>query len=167
MINVREPGLRKKTSVFMQPHYVDNFVQSLFNTISELGVKFNDSTLVLGGDGRYFNRQAIQSIIKIAVAQGYQRVLVAKDGFLSTPAMSAVIRARQASGGLILSSSHNPGGPKEDFGIKYNPQNGGPAPDSVTERVFALTKEILEFKIAEIDDIDLSHLGCRTVGEVR
>src|SRR6266404_3950189 len=136
-------GLRKKTREFMQPNYLENFVQSVFDAIRpDSATDFGVNTLVVGGDGRYYNRPAIHAIIRIAAGNGFGRVLVAREGILSTPAMSAVIRRRKALGGLILSASHNPGGPDEDFGIKYNIQNGGPAPEQVTERIFRETLKI-------------------------
>ncbi len=122
-------GLRKKVKVFQQPHYLENFVQSIFNSLEG----YQNQTLVVGGDGRYYNRQAIQIILKMAAANGFGRVLVGLDGILSTPAASCVIRKNQAFGGIILSASHNPGGPEEDFGIKYNLANGGAAPASIND----------------------------------
>src|SRR5688572_20089839 len=123
-------GVRKKTRIFMQPRYLENFVQSVFEMLREdPQVDFRKETLVVGGDGRYYNRPAIQIILRMAVANGFGRVMVARDGILSTPAMSAVIRRHGALGGLVLSASHNPGGPDEDFGIKFNARNGGPAPE--------------------------------------
>src|SRR6476661_3927222 len=125
-------GLRKKTRVFMQPNYLENFVQAVFNTVrEESGVVFANETLVVGGDGRYHNRTAIQTILRMAAANGFGKILVGQNGLLSTPAVSAVIRRRRALGGLVLSASHNPGGLDADFGIKYNVRNGGPAPESI------------------------------------
>ena len=121
-------GLRKKVTVFQQPGYLENFVQALFDQLHGPGQSAAGQTLVLGGDGRYYNRVALQTLLRMAVARGYARVLVGQGGILSTPAVSAVIRRRRASGGIILSASHNPGGPAGDFGIKYNGANGGPAP---------------------------------------
>jgi len=148
-------GLRKKTKVFMQPHYLENFTQSVFDGIG--GVKRR--TLVLGGDGRYFNDRAVQVILRMAAANGVAKVIVGQGGLLSTPAASNVIRQRKADGGIILSASHNPGGPDEDFGMKYNIANGGPAPESVTEAIFAATKSIREYHVAEAQDVNLSVLG--------
>ena len=125
-------GLRKQVSVFQQAHYLENFVQSTFNVIGGGQGK----TLVLGGDGRFYNRAAAQTIIHMAAANGFARVIVGQGGILSTPAASAVIRARGADGGLILSASHNPGGPNGDFGIKFNGANGGPAVESMTNAIF-------------------------------
>jgi len=148
-------GLRKKVKVFQQPHYLENFVQSVFDSIGD----FQGETLVVGGDGRYYNLQAIQTILKMAAANGFSRVLVGQNGILSTPAASNVIRKYKAYGGLILSASHNPAGPDEDFGIKYNMGNGGPAPEGVTEAVFEQTEKIEWYQIVENDDFDLSELG--------
>ncbi len=148
-------GLRKKVAVFQQAGYLENFVQSVFDAIGD----FAGATLVVGGDGRYFNREAIQTILKMAAANGFGRVLVGQGGILSTPAASCVIRKYGAYGGLILSASHNPAGPDEDFGIKYNIGNGGPAPESVTEAIFARTGAIDRYLIADCDDIDLDRIG--------
>ncbi|MBD0371894.1 MAG: alpha-D-glucose phosphate-specific phosphoglucomutase [Pyrinomonadaceae bacterium] len=159
-------GLRKKTRVFMQPCYVENFVQSVFNAVRETDAPagFEQETLVVGGDGRYFNREAIQTIIRMAAANGWGRVLVGRGGILSTPAVSATIRRRKATGGLVLSASHNPGGINEDFGIKYNIRNGGPAPESVTERIYAETQKITEYRTVEHTDIDLEKEGSVALG---
>ena len=148
-------GLRKKVRVFQQPGYLENFVQAIFDSIGDVAGK----TLALGGDGRYFNRQAIQTILKMAAANGFARVMVGCGGILSTPAASCVIRKYRTFGGIILSASHNPGGPDEDFGIKYNIPAGGPAPEAVTEAIFARSGEIRQYRIAEVGDIDLDHLG--------
>ncbi|WPZ33957.1 alpha-D-glucose phosphate-specific phosphoglucomutase [Thalassobaculum sp. OXR-137] len=155
-------GLRAKTTVFMQPHYLENFVQSVFDTVGPLTGK----TLTLGGDGRYFNRQAIQTILKMAAANGAARVVVGRDGLLSTPAASAVIRNRKTDGGLILSASHNPGGEDGDFGIKYNIPAGGPAPESITGAIHARTAEISEYRILDAADIDLSRDGESALGDM-
>ena len=161
-------GLRKKTRVFMQPHYLENFIQSVLNTLAEdPAVRFGEQTLVVGGDGRYYNRQAIQTIVKMAAANGLGEILVARGGILSTPAMSAVIRARGALGGFILSASHNPGGIDQDFGVKYNIRNGGPAPESVTERIYQHTRSISGYRILDHPDIDLDREGTITVGRTR
>ena len=125
-------GLRKKVPVFQQPNYLENFVQSIFDSIAAP----KGATLVLGGDGRYYNREAIQIILKMAAANGFGQVLVGRGGILSTPAASCVIRKYKTFGGIILSASHNPGGPKEDFGIKFNSSNGGPATETVTEAIY-------------------------------
>lgn len=149
-------GLRRKTRRFMQPHYVENFVQSIFDSVREEGTPdFCGETLVVGGDGRYHNREAIQSILKIAAANGFGRILVGRGGLLSTPAMSAVIRRRGALGGILLTASHNPGGAEADFGIKYNIRNGGPAPEGVTEGIYAHTRAIERFLTLEAPGVDL------------
>jgi len=141
--------------VFQQPHYLENFVQSTFDVIGD----FAGKTLVVGGDGRYYNRQAIQIILKMAAANGFGKVLVGQGGILSTPAASCVIRKHKAFGGLILSASHNPAGPDKDFGIKYNIGNGGPAPEGVTEAMYARTQVISTYKMLDAEDIDLDHMG--------
>lgn len=156
-------GLRKKTRVFMQPGYVENFVQSVFDAVRpEEG--FGGETLVVGGDGRYFNREAIQTIVRMAAANGFARLLVGRDGILSTPAVSAVIRRRHAFGGLVLSASHNPGGIDEDFGIKFNTRNGGPAPEAITERIYAESQKITRYLTVEHADVDLEREGTTRVG---
>lgn len=148
-------GLRKKVKVFQQAGYLENFVQSIFNSLDD----FQGKTLVLGGDGRYFNRQAIQIIIKMAAANGFGELIIGQGGLLSTPAASNIIRKYQAFGGIVLSASHNPGGPDEDFGIKYNVSNGGPAPEKFTDALYLNTKTIDSYQIAEIDDVDLDSVG--------
>ncbi|UQV47165.1 alpha-D-glucose phosphate-specific phosphoglucomutase [Janthinobacterium lividum] len=148
-------GLRKKVAVFSAPQYLENFVQSVFDTLGDC----RGQTLVLGGDGRFYNRAAIQTVLRMAAAHGYARVLLGQGGILSTPAVSCVIRKHGASGGLILSASHNPGGPDGDFGIKYNIANGGPAPEKVTEAIYARTQAITEYRISDAADIDLDALG--------
>ena len=155
-------GLRKAVTVFQQPHYLENFVQSIFDSLPELKGK----TLVLGGDGRYYNRQAIQTILKMASANGVGRVLVGCDGILSTPAASCLIRGNNAYGGIILSASHNPGGENGDFGIKYNVTNGGPAPEKVTEAIFDRTLTIQEYFILESADINLNSQGSFKLGDM-
>ncbi len=155
-------GLRKQTSVFMAPGFLENFVQSIFDAVGGLEGK----TLTLGGDGRYFNRRAIQIILKMAAANGAARVLVGQNGILSTPAASAVIRARKTDGGLILSASHNPGGENGDFGLKYNIPAGGPAPEAVTEAIHQRSLEITEYRIIEADDVDLSLCGEQQRGDM-
>ncbi len=156
-------GLRKKVKVFQQANYLENFVQSVFDSIGD----FSGQTLVLGGDGRFYNRHAIQVILKMAAANGFSRALVGQGGILSTPAASHVIRKYKAYGGLILSASHNPAGPDEDFGIKYNIGNGGPAPEGVTEAIFARTKSINEYRTLEANDISLDGIGATQLGEMR
>ncbi|MBD1844900.1 alpha-D-glucose phosphate-specific phosphoglucomutase [Cyanobacteria bacterium FACHB-63] len=148
-------GLRKLVTVFQQPHYLENFVQAIFDSIGD----FAGQTLVLGGDGRFYNRQAIQIILKMAAANGFGRVKVGQGGILSTPATSAVIRKYNAFGGIILSASHNPGGADGDFGIKYNTGNGGPAPEKVTEAIYDRSKTIAEYKIFDAPDVNLDILG--------
>jgi phosphoglucomutase len=155
-------GLRKSVTVFQQPHYLENFVQAIFDSLE--GVE--GQTIVLGGDGRYYNRQAIQVIMKMAAANGIGRILVGKGGIMSTPAASAIIRQYKAYGGIILSASHNPGGPQGDFGIKYNITNGGPAPEKVTEAIFACSQVIDRYKILEADDINLDKLTVTRLGEM-
>jgi phosphoglucomutase len=158
-------GLRKKTRVFMRPNYLENFVQSVFDAVrADAGGDFRRSVLVVGGDGRYHNRAACQIILRMAAANGFRRVLVGRGGILSTPAVSAVIRRREATGGLVLSASHNPGGPDEDFGIKYNVRNGGPAPESLTERIYERTLSIGEYFTLDHPDIDLECEGAVRLG---
>ncbi|MEM9440632.1 MAG: alpha-D-glucose phosphate-specific phosphoglucomutase [Pseudomonadota bacterium] len=148
-------GLRKKVAIFREPHYLENFVQSIFNSLDGI----EGTTLVIGGDGRFHNEAAIQTIIKMAAAAGFGRLLVGQGGLLSTPAASAVIRKHNAFGGIILSASHNPGGVDGDFGIKYNVSNGGPAPESVTSKIYENTKTIREYRIADLPDVDLDQRG--------
>jgi phosphoglucomutase len=156
-------GLRKKVKVFQSPNYLENFVQSIFNSLDD----FQGKILVLGGDGRYFNRRAIQVIIKMAAANGFGELIIGQGGLLSTPAASNIIRKYQAFGGIVLSASHNPGGPDEDFGIKYNVSNGGPAPEKFTDALYANTKTISSYQIAEIDDIDLDTIGELSLGNLK
>jgi phosphoglucomutase len=148
-------GLRKRVPVFQQEHYIENFVQSVIDALEG----FRGKTLVIGGDGRYFNDVAIQRIIRIASANGFGRVLVGQGGILSTPGTSHIIRHYKAFGGFILSASHNPGGPDGDFGIKYNIGNGGPAPEKITDAVFARTKTIDRYLTTDAADIDLTQIG--------
>ncbi len=155
-------GLRKRVSVFQQPHYLENFVQAIFDSISPP----SGATLVLGGDGRYFNLEAIQIILKMAAANGFGRVLVGQNGILSTPAASCVIRKYATFGGIILSASHNPGGPGGDFGIKYNTANGGPAPEKITEAIFAASRQIAQYRIIDAPDVALDSLGDYTIGDM-
>jgi phosphoglucomutase len=152
-------GLRKKVPVFQQANYVENFVQSIFDSLEG----FTGKMLVVGGDGRYYNREAIQKVIKIAAANGFGRLVIGKGGILSTPAVSCLIRGRAAFGGIILSASHNPGGANGDFGIKYNIGNGGPAPEKITDAVFARSKAIERYKIADAPDVDLDVIGATMV----
>jgi len=155
-------GLRKKVKVFQQPHYLENFVQSIFDTQAAL----KGGTLVLGGDGRYYNREAVQIILRMAAANGIAKTIVGQGGLLSTPAVSCVIRKYQTQGGIVLSASHNPGGPEEDFGIKFNAANGGPAPEAVTEAIYQRTCEISSYQTLEGADIDLDQLGTTQLGEM-
>jgi len=155
-------GLRKKVRVFQQPHYAENFVQSVFDVIGD----FAGQTLVVGGDGRYLNREVIQTTIRMAAANGFGRVLVGIGGILSTPAASNVIRKYGAFGGLILSASHNPGGVDEDFGIKYNIGNGGPAPEKITDAIYARSMVIDQYVTVDTPDVDLEQLGETKVAEM-
>ncbi|MGJ0509895.1 MAG: alpha-D-glucose phosphate-specific phosphoglucomutase [Methylocystis sp.] len=156
-------GLRKKVPVFQQRFYLENFVQSIFDSLEG----FAGQTLVVGGDGRFYNREAIQKILKIAAANGFGRAVVGRGGILSTPAVSALIRSLGAFGGVVLSASHNPGGPDGDFGVKYNVANGGPAPEKVTEAIYARTRVIESFRIVEAPDVDIDRLGEARIGEMR
>jgi phosphoglucomutase len=148
-------GLRKKVAVFQTPNYLESFVQAIFDSLQG----FAGKTLVLGGDGRFYNDRAIQIIARMAAANGFGRIMVGQRGLLSTPAASCVIRKHEAFGGIILSASHNPGGPEGDFGIKYNIHNGGPAPEAVTEAIFARTQKIDRYRIVEAPDLDLARRG--------
>lgn len=156
-------GLRKKVKVFETPHYAENFIQSIFDCAG----KIRGKQLVIGGDGRFLNRQVIQKVLKIAAANGFGSVLVGQGGLLSTPAASHLIRKYKAHGGIILSASHNPGGPDGDFGIKYNVANGGPAPEKVTQAIYECSQKIRRYRIAEADDIDLDRLGGQTIGDMK
>src|SRR5688500_2544660 len=144
-------GLRKKVPVFQQKNYAENFIQSIFDSLEG----FTGQTLVIGGDGRYYNREVIQIAIKMAAANGFGKVMVGRGGILSTPAASNLIRKYRAFGGIILSASHNPGGPTEDFGIKYNASNGGPAPEKITDAIFERSKVIDKYLISDAEDVDL------------
>ncbi len=152
-------GLRKKVTEFQQPGYLENFVEAIFQTLGE----GSGRTLVVGGDGRYFNREAVQTILRMAAAHGIARVLVGRGGILSTPAVSCVIRKHAAFGGIVLSASHNPGGPDGDFGIKYNIENGGPAPEKITEAIFANTQALTSYRISDAGPVDLDRLGKTTI----
>ena len=152
-------GLRKKTPVFMGPHYLQNFVQAIFDGIGGAAGK----TFVLGGDGRYFNDSAAQIILKMAAANGAAKVIVGQNAVLSTPAASHLIRLNKTDGGIIMSASHNPGGPEEDFGVKFNMANGGPAPEAVTEAMYQRTTQITEYRISDAPDIDLGRIGATTL----
>ena len=155
-------GLRKKTKVFMGPHYLENFVQSIWNGIGGAAGK----TFVLGGDGRYFNKRAAQVILRMAAASGAKKVIVGQNALLSTPAASNLIRQRNTDGGIIMSASHNPGGIDEDFGVKFNVSNGGPAPEDVTNRMFEATKTISSYDIVGAQDVDLSSVGVTQLGDM-
>ncbi|KAJ1908421.1 hypothetical protein LPJ81_000130, partial [Coemansia sp. IMI 209127] len=156
-------GLRKRVVVFQQPHYTENFIQAIFTAMPAPGP--HGATVVVGGDGRYYVKDVVQKIIRIGAANGIARFIVGKDGILSTPAASAVIRMRKADGGIILTASHNPGGPDNDFGIKYNTRNGGPAPEAVTDAMHQATLSITEYKTIAasaadgLADVDLSAVG--------
>jgi phosphoglucomutase len=152
-------GLRKKVPEFQQEHYAENFIQSIFDALEG----YKGKLLVIGGDGRYYNREVIQKAIGIAAANGFGKVMVGQGGILSTPAASHVIRKYKAFGGIILSASHNPGGPQGDFGIKYNAENGGPAPEKITDAIFAKSKVIKEYKIADASAVDIDKIGTATV----
>ena len=152
-------GLRKKVKVFTQVNYLENFVQSIFDSI-EISP---NAALTLGGDGRFYNRVAVQTIIKMAAANGFAKVIVGQGGILSTPAASHIIRKYQTLGGIILSASHNPAGPDEDFGIKYNTPNGGPAPEKITETIFAKSKIISQYKMSDFADVDIEAIGKTTI----
>ena len=155
-------GLRKKVRVFQQPGYLENFVQAIFDTQTEL----KGGTLVVGGDGRFYNRQAIQTILRMAAANGVSRVLVGRGGILSTPAASCVIRKYKTQGAIVLSASHNPGGPNEDFGIKFNVASGGPAPESVTDAIFARTQTIDSYRTLDCPDTNLDQTGSVHIGDL-
>jgi phosphoglucomutase len=152
-------GLRKKVAQFQQPHYVENFLQSIFGVLQD----YKGGTLVLGGDGRYYNREVIQTVIRMAAGNGVGRVLLGCRGFLSTPAASHLIRKYKAFGGIILSASHNPGGPDGDFGIKFNVANGGPAPEKLTQAIYARTLEITSYVMADTPAVEIDRLGFATI----
>jgi phosphoglucomutase len=155
-------GLRKKVAVFQKPHYLENFVQSIFDSLDGL----ESQTLILGGDGRYYNREALQSILRIAAANGFGRVITGQGGLLSTPAVSCLIRKRHAFGGIVLSASHNAAGPDEDFGIKYNIDNGGPAPEKLTDAIYRRSKQIDRYLTIDHADVDLDHVGTGRIGDL-
>ncbi|CAH0341802.1 alpha-D-glucose phosphate-specific phosphoglucomutase [Rhizobium sp. CECT 9324] len=156
-------GLRKKVPVFQQENYAENFIQSIFDSLDG----FEGKTLVIGGDGRFYNREVIQKALKMAAANGFGKVLVGQGGILSTPAASHVIRKYKAFGGIVLSASHNPGGPTEDFGIKYNIGNGGPAPEKITDAIYARSKVIDSYKTVNAADIDLDKVGTFELGGMK
>jgi phosphoglucomutase len=153
-------GLRKKVPVFQQPHYAENFIQSIFDALDGYAGK----TLVIGGDGRYYNKEVVQIAIRMAAANGFGKVMAGRDGLLSTPAASNIIRKYKAFGGIILSASHNPGGPDGDFGIKFNAANGGPAPERLTDAIYARTRAITSYRILNGPDVDLGRVGSTTMG---
>ena len=156
-------GLRKKAAVFSEGNYLANWVQSLFLALPQEEVE--GSAMVLGGDGRWFNKEASQIIIKLAAGNGVRKIYVGQNGFLATPAASAVIRARKAYGGFIMSASHNPGGPKEDWGIKFNYSSGEPAPEKITDEIYGFTQTVETLKMADIPDVDLSKVGVTKFGD--
>jgi phosphoglucomutase len=153
-------GLRKKVSAFKAPHYLENFVQSIFDALPP----DQKDSLLIGGDGRFYNREAIQIILRMAIANGFKSVLIGKSGFVSTPAASLLIRKYKLDGGVVLSASHNPGGPDGDFGVKFNINNGGPAPESFTNAVYAISKSLTRYLIIDHADIDLDTLGDQQIG---
>ncbi|MGB5297897.1 MAG: alpha-D-glucose phosphate-specific phosphoglucomutase [Thiogranum sp.] len=155
-------GLRKKVSVFQQENYLENFVQSIFDSLEG----YQGKTLVVGGDGRYYNRHAVQVILRMAAANGIGRVLVGRGGLLSTPAVSCIIRKYQAFGGIVLSASHNPAGPDGDFGIKYNIGNGGPAPEKITDAIYRKSQQIQHYRIADCGELDLDKTGEQQLGSM-
>ncbi|KAG8703349.1 Phosphoglucomutase-2 [Ceratobasidium sp. 395] len=155
-------GLRKRVKVFEQEHYTENFIQAILDAMPGSGVA--GSTLVVGGDGRYHSKPTVQSILKIAAANGVKKLYIGQDAILSTPAASNIIRQYKADGGILLTASHNPGGPDNDFGIKYNINNGGPAPESVTDKIFERTKSITAYKVLDAGELDLSKIGKHTYG---
>ncbi len=157
-------GLRKKTADFMSPHYLENFVQAIFDVVGVQHGNGAGKTFVLGGDGRYFNDRAAQVILRMAAANGVGRMIVGQGAILSTPAASHLIRLNRTDGGIILSASHNPGGPQADFGVKFNMPNGGPAPESVTEAIHRRTTTIGEYRILEAQDVDLARIGRTSLG---
>jgi len=156
-------GLRKKTKVFMGENYLANWVQSLFSALPQ--EELNGCSMVLGGDGRYFNKEASQIILKLAAGNGVRKMYVGQNGILATPAASAVIRKRQAYGGLIMSASHNPAGPDEDWGIKFNYTGGEPAPEKITDEIYGYTQKVTALNMADIPDVDLSKVGVTKFGD--
>lgn len=160
-------GLRKKVRVFQQAHYLENFVQSIFDATVTGADSFTNKALVVGGDGRFYNSEALQTIIKMAAANGFSRVIVGQNGLLSTPAASCIIRKYQAFGGIILSASHNPGGPDADFGIKFNAANGGPASEELTDAIFQQSREIEQYHILDSANVDLGRIGSQSFGDMR
>ncbi|KAG0946146.1 hypothetical protein G6F57_002783 [Rhizopus arrhizus] len=159
-------GLRKRVKVFQEKNYTENFIQSILEAIPESDGGAKGATLVVGGDGRYYSNEVLQVIVKSSVAHGVSKLIVGRDGIVSTPAVSNIIRQRKATGGIVLTASHNPGGPNSDFGIKYNCSNGGPAPESVTNRIYEISKGIQELRLADVPKVDFSQLGTQTVGHL-
>lgn len=160
-------GLRKKTREFMQPRYLENFIQATFDVLRADRLNgLQDQTLVVGGDGRFFNREAIKTILRMAAGNGAGRVLVAAGGILSTPAMSIQIRQRRAAGGILLSASHNPGGPDADFGVKFNMSNGGPAPEAFTERIYQRTLHLTEYRFLDQEQVPMDYVGVFRLGDM-
>jgi phosphoglucomutase len=159
-------GLRKKVRVFQQAHYLENFVQSIFDATVTGAESFANKVLVVGGDGRFYNSETLQTIIKMAAANGFSRVIAGQNGLLSTPAASCIIRKYQAFGGIILSASHNPGGPDADFGIKFNAANGGPASEELTDAIFQQSREIEQYHILDSADVDLGRIGSQTFDDM-
>lgn len=156
-------GLRKTVTTFAQPHYLENFVQAIFDIVTDL----KGGVMILGGDGRYYNDLAIGTILRMAQANGVAKVIVGQNGILSTPAVSALIRKYNANGGIILSASHNPGGPDGDFGIKFNGENGGPAPEAITDAIYDRTKTLTHYQIADALDTNLTRLGESISGQMQ
>ncbi|ODV82224.1 phosphoglucomutase [Suhomyces tanzawaensis NRRL Y-17324] len=154
-------GLRKKVTVFKQQHYTENFIQAILDAIPEGS---QDATLVVGGDGRYYNDHVIQLIIKIAAGNGVKKLIIGQDGLLSTPATSHIIRIKSATGGIILTASHNPGGPENDLGIKYNLGNGGPAPESITDKIYEFSTKLTHYKLVDLDEVDIGKIGTVQAG---
>ncbi|KAI9321439.1 hypothetical protein BX666DRAFT_1850854 [Dichotomocladium elegans] len=155
-------GLRKKVTVFQQENYTENFIQAILNAIPAQG-----ATLVVGGDGRYYIDEVLQIIVKLSAAAGVSKLIVGRNGILSTPAASNLIRKLKATGGILLTASHNPGGPENDFGIKYNIHNGGPAPESITNKIYEITKTISELKVADVPKVDFSIIGAQAFGNLQ
>ncbi|GES58562.1 phosphoglucomutase PgmA [Aspergillus terreus] len=154
-------GLRKKVKVFQQPHYSESFITSILQSIPEGAT---NAFLVIGGDGRYYNTDVIQKIAKIGAAYGVKKLLVGQNGILSTPAASNLIRVRKATGGILLTASHNPGGPNADFGIKYNLANGAPAPETVTNKIYETSKSLTSYNYLDLPEVDTTTIGSKTYG---
>ncbi|KAI8365180.1 uncharacterized protein BYT42DRAFT_550082 [Radiomyces spectabilis] len=159
-------GLRKRVKVFQQPNYTENFIQAVLKAIPESDGGAKGATLVIGGDGRFYLNEVLQIIVKLSVAAGVKKLVVGRDGIVSTPAVSCIIRKIKATGGILLTASHNPGGPDADFGIKYNCSNGGPAPESVTNRIYEISKTLQNLEIADIPKVDFSQLGTQHIGDL-